>query len=189
MSVTDQTSGQTFANDSTVGTIAFSNPENVATSDDTYASAVLLLNEQTNYLKVTNFNLNVPIHSTIDGIIIAFERNATVLNSITDQRIRLVLPSGEISTTEKSTGAVWENTDSYIGFGSSTDTWGETLTPIMVNDRNFGVVMSAKATLLAGTANIDHVRVLIYYTQHSMPANYVRSVRAGESMSTNESAK
>lgn len=179
-------SGATFADDGTLGTIAFSNPTNAASSNDAYASAVLLLNEITHYLKVQNFGFNIPIHSQIDGIVVEIERNSTVINSVTDNAIRLVLPSGAYGSTNKSAGATWPNSDAYASFGSATDTWGETLTPVDINDVNFGVVISGVASLLAGTAQIDHVRITVSYTQLAMPHNYIRGVRVSEGMSRNE---
>ncbi len=181
-------SGGTFVSDNTVGTIAITNPSSATSSDNSYASAILLLNEVTNYLKVTNFNLNVPIHSTIDGVVVEIERNSTILNSITDNAIRLVLPPGSLGSTNQSAGATWANADAYATFGSSTSVWGETLTPIDVNDKNFGVVISGAATLLAGTAQIDHVRMTVYYTQHPMPHNMIKVIKVGGGMSRNELA-
>lgn len=189
MAQTLATNGGTFASDSTIGTIAIANPSNVGSSDNSYATAVLLLNEVSNYLKATNFGFTVPIHSAIDGITVEIERNSTVLNSVTDSSIRLVLPSGSISSTNKSAGATWPNADAYATFGSSTDTWSETLRPIDVNDKNFGVVISGTATLLGGTAQIDHVRITINYTQLAMPHNISRVARVGNGMSRSEVAK
>lgn len=180
--------GGTFVSDSTIGTIAIANPSNVSSSNDTYASSVLLLNEVTNYLKVTNFNMNIPIHSKIDGIIVEIERNATVLNSVTDNVIRLVLSSGSLGSSNKSAGATWPNSDAYATFGSSTDVWSETLKPINVNDINFGVVISGAATLFAGTAQIDHVRMTVHYTQLSMLHNMGRVIAVGNGQSRNDSA-
>lgn len=188
MASTSATNGGTFVSDSTVGTIAITNPSNADISDNIYATAILLLNEITQYLKITNFGFTIPIHSTIDGILVEIERNSTVLNSVTDSNIRLVLPSGAISSTNKSAGATWPNTDAYASFGSSSDTWSETLRPIDVNDKNFGVVISGAATLLAGTAQIDHVRMTITYTQLAMPHNMKKVARVGTGMSRAEEA-
>lgn len=186
MATSGPNNGSTFSSDSTVGTIAIANPSNASSSNNSYATAVLLLNQVTNYLKVTNFGFSIPIHSTIDGILVEIERNSTVLNSITDNIVKLVLPSGIIDTTNKSSGAIWPNSDAYASFGSSSDNWGANLTPIDINDVNFGVVISGAATLLAGTAQIDHVRITISYTQLSMPHNMLKVARVGNNMSRSE---
>lgn len=170
----------TLANDTSVGTIAISNPSNAAASDDSYATAALLSNEQTNYLKATNFGLAIPIHSTIDGILVEVERKSSVGSAITDTSVKLVLPSGAFGATNKSAGAAWPTSDAYASFGSSSDLWGETLRPIDVNDVNFGVVISGKATGGAATGSIDHVRITVSYTQLSMPFNFVRSLGASD---------
>jgi len=188
MAATAATNGATFANDTAVGTIAITNPSNAQLSDNVYATAILLLAEVTQYLKVTNFGFTIPIHSMIDGILVEVERNSTILNSITDNAVRLVLPSGSFGSTNKSAGATWPTADAYSSFGSASDKWGETLTPIDINDKNFGVVLSAAATLLAGTAQIDHIRITITYTPLSMPHNMIRVGRVGSGMSRSERA-
>lgn len=179
-------SGGTFESDSTIGTIAISNPSNASASDNSYATAILLLTEVTRYLKVTNFGFAIPIHSKIDGVLVEAERSSTILNSVTDNAIRLVLPSGSLGSTNKSAGATWSNSDAYASFGGATDLWSETLTPIDINDKNFGVVISGAATLLAGTAQIDHVRITISYTQLAMPHNMIRVGRVGNGMSKSD---
>lgn len=178
----------TFASNSLVGTIAMVSPTNAQLSDDSKSTAVMLLGEVSNYLQASNFSMNIPIHSTVDGIIVEIEKSASLLSAVTDNQVKLVLPSGSLGTTNKASGSSWSNTDGYTTYGSSTDTWSAGLTPIDVNDRNFGVVISATANLLAATASIDHVRVTVHYTQLAMPHNMQRVIRVGNGTSRSERA-
>ena len=48
--------------------------------------------------------------------------------------------------------------------------------------------MTATSATNGGTAQIDHVRITINYTQLSMPHNMVRVGRVGQGMSRNDFA-
>ncbi len=148
--------------------MAITNPSNVASSDNAYATAVLLLGQLSQYLEVVKFNLAVPIHSTIDGIVVEIERNGSLLSAIVDSVVKLYLPNNTLGLTNQASGTTWPTSDAYATYGSATDTWGQSLTPIQVNDPNFGVVLSASAAIGA-TASIDHVRMTVYYTPLSIP--------------------
>lgn len=160
--------GSTFSSNSLVGSVAIANPSNAAASDNAYATAVLLLNQISQYLQVTNFALAIPIHSKIDGIVVEIERNGSLLSAIVDSVVKLYLPNNSLGSTNQASGTAWPTSDAYATYGSATDTWGQSLTAIQVNDPNFGVVISASAALGA-TASIDHVRMTVYYSQFSIP--------------------
>jgi hypothetical protein len=59
-----------------------------------------------------------------------------------DSEIKIVKSNGSIGSVNKSTGAWWPLTDSYVSYGSSSNLWGETWTPTDINDVDFGVVIS-----------------------------------------------
>ena len=68
-------SGGTFANDVTVGTIAWTTPSNAAISDGVFtAAAVLCSTAASNYLKATNFGFSIPVGSTINGILVEIQK-------------------------------------------------------------------------------------------------------------------
>lgn len=68
--------------------------------------------------------------------------------------------------TATATSQQLTTTNAYVTFGSSTDLWGLTdLAPADINSSGFGVQFSASnggASL--EQANVDHVRITIYYT-------------------------
>lgn len=64
----------TIVNDATVGTLPWSTPGNVITTNDAYAQIVP--RGISNYLKATNFGFAIPIPSGIDGIVLGVEKKS-----------------------------------------------------------------------------------------------------------------
>ena len=164
--VTAATNGGTFADDSAVGTITWSNPSNATSSDDSRATATMILAETSHYLKVTNFGFAIPADSVIGRIYVEFEAQSTVLNSIDDSRISIVKADGTVGTSNLAIATDWPTTDTYRAYDSTEANflWGETWTPADINDADFGVVISAVDILGAAVAGVDHVRITIFYT-------------------------
>lgn len=154
----------TMADDATVGTVAWSNPDNAKTSNDVYAVAGSS-GTVSHYLKATNFGFSIPVGATINGILAEVERKASGPDSTSqDNQVKIVKSDGTIGTTDKAdTVTNWPTTDAYKSYGSSSDLWGETWTPSDINDVDFGVVLSAKIQG-ASVRNIDHIRITVSYT-------------------------
>lgn len=174
-------SGQTFASDNTLGAVAIASPSNAALSDNSYATSVLLLSQISNYLKATNFGFTIPLDASISGILVEVERSSTALSAVIDNAVRIV-KGGVIGNTDKSLAPTWPTSDAYASYGGSADLWGETWTPADINLSTFGVAISAIASLLAATAQIDHVRITVYYTGSNRPNAWPR-LKAGNGMS------
>ena len=163
--VTATLSPGTMADDATVGTIAWTNPDNAKVSDDVYATVFLLDGEVTHYLKATNFGFAIPAGATINGIVAEFEvkSSSSVTTHASDSRI---VKSGVIGTTNKGTGAYLSTIEAYISYGNSTDLWGEIWSPSDINASDFGFVLSLNRTAsgAGSTASVDHIRITVYYT-------------------------
>ena len=170
--VTAATSGGTFANDATIGTIDWDTPSNASASDNTRASATLLLSEITKYLKATNFGFSIPTGSTIRGIVVEVEKSSALATTVEDNSVKIV-KGGTISGDNKAAAGAWDTTDTYASYGSATDLWGVTWTAEDINNSGFGVVVAADATA-AGTARIDHIRITIHYTD--LQANFAFNI-------------
>lgn len=178
--------GNTFASDNTLGVVAITNPANAQTSDNTYATAVLLLSQISNYLKVTNFNFLIPSDATITGVTVSIERSSNTLNGTHDDSIKLV-KGGVILGNELASASQWPTSDAVATYGSSSNLWGLTLTPADVNASTFGVVISAIADL-ASTAQVDQVTMAIDYIGSNRPASTVPRIQVGSGMSRSEGA-
>ena len=172
--------GTTFVDDSTIGTITVTNPSNVASSDNVYATMVLLITQVSHYLKCTNFNFTIPLDATVTGITVAIEHSSTVLNATTDSSIKIV-KTGVISGNEKATGTLWPTSDAVATYGSASDLWGLAWTPADINASTFGVAIAASATL-AGTGQVDYVSITVDYTGSNKAGNLLRQVKVGDGM-------
>ncbi|MBX4200993.1 hypothetical protein KW786_02585, partial [Candidatus Parcubacteria bacterium] len=153
----------TGADDSGIGTIAWTNPGNVTASDDSYATASTFGSGTTHYLKATNFGFSIPDGSTINGIKVEWEHNASnMISIITDHAVRIV-KGGTIGSTDKSSVTRWAVMDEFFSYGSSSDLWGETWTAADINSSTFGAALSADFDS-GGPVNVDSVRITITYT-------------------------
>ena len=149
------TSPGTMADDATVGTVAWSNPDNAKASDDNYSTVAGL----SHYLKATNFGFAIPTGATINGILVEIEQKDFGSNG-SENSIKIV-KGGVISGDEKSTGANMPDADAYVSYGSSSDLWGLSWTMDDINLTTFGVVFSVNGVT---GVSIDHIRITVYYT-------------------------
>jgi hypothetical protein len=179
-------SAMTFATDSALGAIAWTNASNAQISDNSYATSVLLLGQITNYLKATNFGFSIPLDATITGITAGVERSSNTLNATHDNSVKLTV-SGATTGNDKASANLWPTSDATATYGSSSDLWGATWTPTQINDSTFGVEVSAIADL-AGTAQIDYVSITVDYTGSNRGGNMIRQVKTGNGMSVSEGA-
>ncbi len=161
----------TMADDATVGTVAWSNPDNAKVSDNVYATASVNATIS-HYLKATNFGFAIPTGATIDGILVEVEKKhggGTSRNQ--DSAAKIVKSDGTIGTTDKKIEGNWTTTDTYYSYGGATDKWGETWTPTDINDADFGFVFSITGEAERGGAigSVDHIRITVTYSTASSP--------------------
>lgn len=171
--VTPTRSGNTFSNNTSLGSFAWSSISNLSLSDNGRASNGVLLgvlaSQNTNYIVVQNFGFGIPPGAAVCGIEVMVERRATGLligSSIRDNSVRLI-KNNVISGTDMASGANWPGSDRTQVYGSVNQTWGNTWTPEDINAADFGVAISAR--LSAGlaslflTAEIDQVTMRVFY--------------------------
>ena len=158
----------TVVDDSSIGSIAWINPSNAVSSNNVYTTAESPGGGLTNthYLKATNFGFSIPTGSTINGILVDFERKREAFFAAVDSAVRIVKSNGSIGTTNKSAGASWLTSEGYVSFGGTSDLWGETWTYSDINNSNFGVVISPQINMSpdGNPAYVDHIRITVYYT-------------------------
>jgi len=159
----------TVVDDNATGTIEWINPMNATTSDNVYATFTSPIDATSHYLKATNFGFSIPSGATINGILVEIERIVPTggTGQVNDSEIKIVKSNGTIGDTNKSTGATWSATESYISFGGSSDLWGETWTAADINDSDFGVVLSATISnqFVASYGRVDHIRITVYFQE------------------------
>lgn len=173
---TSQTEGfnspSTTVDDATIGTVAWSNPNNSQSSDDTWASASL--DDQTaHYIKATGFSFTLTKCQSIDGIQVDVE--ARISSDIPSSTTALIDPSntrlvigGSFVGTAMADGTTLTITDQTISFGGPSNLWGTTPSCADVTASNFGVGVSCNniSPLAAGEiCLIDHISIQVTYTR------------------------
>lgn len=154
----------TLADDSSVGTVAWTNPGNAASSNNSYATQSL--NNQTgHYLKVTNFGFSIPSDATVTGIRAEVEAKSSYTHSFIEG-VKLV-KSGTIGGDDRwgdNAGAL-PTSDTYLYYGGSSALWGQSWAPADINASDFGVAVSGfdGGFFGGGTISIDHIRITVYY--------------------------
>jgi len=164
-------------NDNSVGTVAWSNPTYALSSDNQYAIFSNATVDNTfyysNYLKVSNFGFSIPAGSTINGVVVGVEVNDSTYGSgdgfeQSDDIAKLVV-GGSVVGDNKSLGTNFGYPDHYRSYGSSSDVWGNSLTPDIINSSDFGFAVSAKSkvygTRTREDTNIDYITITVYYTE------------------------
>ena len=154
------------ADDVTAGTLIWSNPSRIVSSNDSYANTTAGSPGNTHYLKATNFGFNIPAGSTINGILIEIEKSfIEAVDTIAhDNEVKIVKSDGIIGVVNKALAGNWTITDAYYPYGASSDLWGETWSASDINDIDFGVVLSGYRS--GCNLLVDHIRVTVYYTTH-----------------------
>lgn len=158
----------TMADDAAVGNAAWNNVNNAKTSDGNYANSDTMgPGSITHYLKATNFGFAIPVGATIDGIVVEVERFSSVA-SVQDYDIKIVKSDGSIGAEDKATAVNWATADpdTYVTYGANNDLWSEAWASADINHANFGVVVSCyRISGLGVVANVDHIRMTVYYTE------------------------
>lgn len=165
-------------NDSSAGALAWTNPGNAVSSNDSYATSALTSSNTTSqYLKASTFGFSIPSNSIINGIQLDIERSESSVSSTFIQDNAVYLVKGgtiQTGTNRGATSTNWPASDAYATYGSTSDLWGNTWTASDINATNFGAVIQAKRNGSGSeTARVDHMRVTITYT---LTPTYTQSV-------------
>ena len=163
----------TAVNDNTIGAVDFLNPTRVFTVNDSRAEAdalAVLFSGTTHYLKATNFGFTIDPLASICGITVEIKKRdggfLSIGTGIRDQEVRLVV-NNVITGNNLATSTNWPaSPDVFYTYGGTSELWGTTLTPALVNSSNFGVVIAAKFNGIASvlpSAQIDNIRVTVNY--------------------------
>jgi hypothetical protein len=136
----------------------WTNPDNVKTSDDGYATATA---GKTDWLEMQDFDFAaLPDTAKIVGAEVAIHCKGF---HVKDDQVYLAY-EGTAKGSNRAGCERWKNNENIHILGSSSDTWGWSLTPAIVKSQWFGINFCARAYDSAGgTAYIDYVTLTIYY--------------------------
>jgi hypothetical protein len=159
--------------DNSAGAVTWANPTNVFASDGVYATATIPgASVDSHYLKVTGFNFSLPTDATVNGIVVEIQRAGDAVPGVVDETIKLVKAGTITGNNKADTVTDWPVSEAFATYGTSSDTWGLTLTGADVNDATFGVAIQAKLNVAAlHVAKVDYVRITIYFSGGSGAGN------------------
>lgn len=154
----------TIVDDATVGTIAWSNPNNAKVSDGVFTRSMGYPGP-TEYLMASNFGFTIPIEATINGILVEVERKRSgITGSCRDTYVQIIKSDGAIGSENKAdTANEWVTTTMYAPYGSSSDLWSESWVPNDINSTYFGVVFAINQ-VRDRYGSVDHIRITVDYT-------------------------
>lgn len=146
------------------GATAWTNPGNVVSDNTTDTTSAV----PTDYLVCTGFGFTIPIGSTINGVTVRVEASETGTGSSNyiPQLISAATPT--LIGSAKSAVTVNGTTKVISTNGSTSDVWGASLTPDIVNAAGFGVALWSTDT--TNTLLIDYVTIAIEYTPLTVPS-------------------
>jgi len=147
------------------GTTAWSNPTNIqGDTTSTAATCNVGTNGGTSQkLRASNFGFAIPSTATILGVTVEIENSAANNNRHFENNIQL-LKAGTESGTNRSTGAAITTSKAFSVYGSSSDLWGNTLSPSDVNNSGFGVSFKiSRSASQTTTTSVFRVRITVEY--------------------------
>lgn len=149
--------------------VIWSNITNIQnnTNNGTYATTTLVLSQQPSTIYVRNFGFSIPTSATINGITVQINKFAD--NDITDAEVFLVDNTGtQVGTNKQITAYFWPaNNIAPQTYGGSSDLWGTTLTPSIINSSNFGLQLQGywgSYTKFAFGVYVSWVKITVNYT-------------------------
>lgn len=161
----------TFASENQGGTpIAWANPSNAASSNDTRAIAASLSSTApSERLRVTNFGFTVPGDATIVGIKDRIERREqnNAGSGLRDFEVKQIVGGSVTGENKADTVTEWPTSDTSKEYGGETDLWTLTPTVAQVNTSNFGTALIAETAGVgsSGDAEVDYIEKTVYYTE------------------------
>ena len=174
MSDTGWVSPGTVVSDSSVGTVAWSDPNNVKVDDFSWSNASYTgeSSADSEYLKTTNFGFTIPVGFIIKGIEIEVKKERGT-NTVNDVIAKIVKSDGSIGGSNKAkTSTDWSISGVTHTYGGDSDLWGETWSVNDINDVDFGFVISARIydeESKGNYASVNYIKIKVYYTEGGTP--------------------
>ncbi|WP_224248531.1 hypothetical protein [Hyalangium gracile] len=150
------------------GTVAWSQPSSVSLDDGVATTATLRRGDVTEALVLKGWGFNLPPYAAIRGIRVDVKRSASVEEAVMDHLVMLDSPVSQYSNRPSS--EPWSASPGIATYGGPNDLWQTSeLSPTIINDPSFGVILSARHSGTGGPveARVDSVRVTIFYTDAS----------------------
>jgi hypothetical protein len=158
-------SAGTGASDSATGTVAWTNTNNISSSDNSRATANVE-NATSQFLVGTNYSNTIP-SATIDGLEYFIEKVDVDSSFSMSHNLLKAVKSGSIVGSDLAT-ATWPNSEATQTFGGASNTLGQSWTSADINATDSGIGISGSGGGNSGegvTAGVDHISRTIHYTE------------------------
>lgn len=163
--------------------LAWTNPANAQTLNDTGATRSVNDGEVSDYLQCSNYGFTIPDGNRVTGITATIRRQANNTNVIDNTVV--LLRAGTRETTSLATTTTYSNgsyrNDSY---GGTTNLWGATWSVTEINASGFGLALAAQKSNNTGgarTVNVDLIRLSVTYVADNVAPTVSSIVRADAS--------
>lgn len=157
-----------------IKSISWNNVQNLAFSDDQYASVQLAPGESSKCLWVGAYNINIPAGSIIKGISFSFEghvEGGNIEASLVQLTNAQGLPLGTNKNYVKPLNA-WQKgsiaNDGNWLYGSNIDTWSSTLNTNLLSSSLFGLSIRLRNSSTTNSViRIDKIHIQVYFEEIS----------------------
>ena len=124
-------------------------------------------------LQTYNYGFSIPADATITGIELQMQGKIAPGGSSTNPNQYTYLTDyGTTTVVGTSKDDLWTLitlTDTIYTYGSSSDLWGATLTPAIVNATNFGAVWELYDPVNVPSVEHDYMKMKVHYSEASQP--------------------
>lgn len=160
---------------SAIGIQPWITPTRAQFSDDLYTSSAMIEGTGSDLLVGRDWGFTIPASATIDGVLVEIERKMVQTNppdsDCEDALVQLwrnnILGAGG---DDKANYALpWPEIDTFASYGGAADLWGLAafLTPATVNGVQFGIAFAAQSFVKDLVAQVDCIRMTVFYTDAS----------------------
>jgi hypothetical protein len=156
------------------GTV-YTNASNAEALDGAFATVSLSASGGAEGLGLYTYNAAIPGNATIVGVEVPLTAKSSVA-STTIASVSLIQNFGVISIELVSSALA--TTNATVTIGGPTELWGADLTPNIINDPTFGIVVYL-STGSAAIASVDAGQIKIYYTIPSGIPNSLLMTKSG----------
>ncbi len=166
------------------GSEDWGNTGRAETQNDSGANVWVNDGEVSEYLRCTDYGLNVPATATITGVTVTVRRGVSSTTGgsiVADEVVQLVKANAVTGNNKASTTAYTTNWVD-ASYGGANDLWGTTWTPAEINAANFGVAFATQKVNNASggrTVYVDVIRVEVTYTEVFLPCTAPGNIPAG----------
>lgn len=156
------TSNYDMANPSNAAAATWSNPTNAYSLNGSNASVVLAAHGS-RYLSLYGWGFSVPTGATITGVMV--ETYGNVSSGTLNVGINLYDDGTDSGTGSGiSLNHSWNSLTIWRTVGGSSELWSRSITPALVNDTLWAVVMYTDASSSL-TWNLDQLRMTVFYSE------------------------